>query len=174
MTQKETEYMENALQLRKEGAIRLQTPPFVKAQQKEIDGLLSQNVFKIVDINNVPQGERLFKSRFVDEIKRKDGVPYEKSRLVVQAHNDEGKTSVLTQSPTIQRASQRVILCVAAILTDRELYLRDISQAYVQSTTNLNRQFYIKPLKEIDLSTSNILQILRLLYGIPEAGTHWF
>ena len=71
--------MENALQLRKEGAIRLQTLPFVKAWQKEIDSLLSQNIFKIVDINNVPQGERLFKSRFVDEIKRKDGVPYEKS-----------------------------------------------------------------------------------------------
>ena len=38
----------------------------------------------------------------------------------------------------------------------------------------MNRQFYIKPLKEIDLGTGNILRILRPLYGVPEAGTHWF
>jgi hypothetical protein len=88
--------MENALRLRKEGVIRLQTLPFVEARQKEINGLLSQNVFKIVDINDVPREERLFKSRFVDEIKRRDSVLYKKSRLVVQAHNDTRKTSVLT------------------------------------------------------------------------------
>ena len=63
---------------------------------------------------------------------------------------------------------------MAMLLDDRDLYSRDISQAYVQSTTALNRRFYIKPPKEIDLGQGNVLKVLRPLYGVPEAGTHWF
>ena len=151
------------------------TPPFVESRQKEIEGLTNQDVFKIVGIADVPKGTRIFNSRFVDNVKDQGTTtPYEKSRLVVQAHNDKGKEEVLTQSPTIQRSSQRIILCIAAILDDRELCIRDISQAYVQSTTRLSRHFFIKPPREIDLGHDNVLKVLRPLYGVPEAGTHWF
>jgi len=45
----------------------------------------------------VPEGVRIFNSRFVDEVKNK-GTEKElkKSRLVVQAYNDEEKHIVLT------------------------------------------------------------------------------
>jgi hypothetical protein len=76
----------------------------------------------------MPSGTRLFNSRFVDEIKNKGtDKAFKKSRLVVQAYNDQEKELVLTQSPTIQRVSQRLILCLAAILPQAQLYLRDIS-----------------------------------------------
>ena len=59
-----------------------------------------------------------------------------------------------------------------------ELYLRDISQAYVQSTTTLNRDFYIKPPQELahefGLPGDSILKVIKPLYGVPEAGNHWF
>jgi hypothetical protein len=42
----------------------------------------------------------------VNEIKGKaTNAPFEKSRLVIQGYNDDGKEMILTQSPTIQRAS---------------------------------------------------------------------
>ena len=71
----------------------------------------------------------------MDEIKNPGtDKAFEKSRLVVQAYNDQGKELVLTQSPTIQRVSQRLILCIAAmklyddtLYDDIRLYLRDIS-----------------------------------------------
>ena len=148
--------------------------PFAVSRQKEIDGLLNQGVFQIVHIDDIPPNERLFGSRFVDTVKYKDGVPFEKSRLVVQAYHDSGKKQVLTQAPTIQRSSQRLILCLTASFPDRNLYIRDISQAYVQSKSYLNRRFYVKPPKELDLGNGNILRVLRPLYGVPEAGTHWF
>jgi hypothetical protein len=98
----------------------------------------------------VPQGIRIFNSRFVDEVKNKGtDKAFMKSRLVVQAYGDDEKRLVLTQSPTIQRISQRVILCIAAMKEESGLYLRDISQAYVQSTTALNRDFYINPPGEL-------------------------
>jgi hypothetical protein len=122
---------------------------FSASRQKEITGLLEKGVFKITKLMDVPQGVRLFNSRFVDEVKNAGtSKAFEKSRLVVQAYNDQGKELVLTQSPTIQRVSQRLILCIAA-MGHHKLYLRDISQAYVQSTTNLNREFYVRPPREL-------------------------
>lgn len=87
---------------------------------------------------------------------------------------------VLTQSPTIQRASQRLILCITALLQgeDMRLYSRDITQAYVQSTTKLNRDFYTRIPPELAeaLSVPNgtVVKVVRPLYGIPESGNHWF
>jgi hypothetical protein len=148
-------------------------PDFTLSRQKEVDGLLKKGVFEIV--KQAPQGVRLFNSRFVDDIKDKDTpTAYEKSRLVVQAYNDYGKLDILTESPTIQRSSQRLILCLAAILPNTKLYVRDISQAYVQSTTLLNRSFYMKPPANSALYGKGLLKVLRPLYGIPEAGTHWY
>ena len=77
---------------------------------------------------------------------------------------------MLTQSPTIQRASQRLIVCLAAIL-QRNLCVRDISQAYVQSTLVLSRAVYVKPPQGTNIG-DNILKVVRPLYSVPEAGTY--
>ena len=63
---------------------------------------------------------------------------------------------------------------MTAILNNKDLYIQDILQAYVQSVITLNRYFYIKLLKKINLGQGNVLKILRLLYSVPEAGIYWF
>src|SRR5437764_3151099 len=60
------------------------------------------------------------------------------------------------------------------LYSNTNLYLRDISQAYVQSTTNLNREFYVRPPQELEIDKDSILKVLKPLYGVPEAGNHWF
>jgi hypothetical protein len=158
-----------------------QSGRFTASRQKEVTGLLEKGVFKLVNRNDVPEGTRIFNSRFVDQVKFKGtDQAYEKSRIVVQAYNDQGKEQVLTQSPTIQRTSQRLMICLAAMLRDEEteLYLRDITQAYTQSKSKLNRVFYIHPPPELtaQLGMNNdvILQVVKPLYGVPESGNHWF
>jgi Reverse transcriptase (RNA-dependent DNA polymerase) len=99
---------------------------------------------------------------------------YEKSRLVIQAYNDAGKHSILTESPTIQRASFRLMLALAATYTDLDVCFRDIKQAYVQSETALVREFYATPPKKVDLPRNTVLKVIKPLYGIPEAGNHWY
>ena len=88
------------------------------------------------------------------------------------------RTFVLTQSPTIQRVSQRLIICLAAVLPNTKLYLRDVTQAYVQSNISLNRESYIRPPHELATLLGPpkdcILKVLKPLYGVPEAGNHWF
>jgi hypothetical protein len=180
MTRKEQADMELSLKLRKDGVITTPGGPFEKSQQQEIDGLVARGVFEFVQYDpNKHSGIRIFNSRLVNEVKGKTtNTPFEKSRLVVQAYNDEGKELILTQSPTIQRASQRVIIAIAPSLAKLgiKLFLRDITQAYIQSTTTLNRLILANLPKEMrhQYPPGTIMIVRKPLYGIPEAGTHWW
>jgi hypothetical protein len=155
-------------------------PSFVKSRRKEIDGLLTKGAFELAHESEVPVGTRIFGSRFVDKVKNSGTAKaFEKSRLVVQAYNDQGKDLILTQSPAVQRVSQRIILALAMTLHDKNkkrlgLYLHDISQTYVQSRTPLARDFFARPPPELGLETGTILKIVRPFYELPEAGNYWF
>ena len=105
---------------------------------------MEKGTFEIA--TDIPQDTRIFKARFIDEIKNTGtNKAFEKSRLVVQAYNDDKKSLVLIQLLTIQYVSQRIILVITLIIATNEvsLNIRDISQAYIQSATLLNHIFYI-------------------------------
>ena len=70
----------------------------------------------------------------VREVKGVTGKPYEKSRLVIQGHSDEGKESILTQSSTIQRVSQRLIVAIAASMGKMSLELDKVQAGDTQRT----------------------------------------
>ncbi|PXF44445.1 hypothetical protein BWQ96_05815 [Gracilariopsis chorda] len=63
---------------------------------------------------------------------------------------------------------------MAATRTDTEVYARDITEAYVQSRSCLERKIFLKPPSEMKLPDQKILLALKPLYGQPEAGQHWF
>ena len=57
--------------------------------------MLEKGVFEVA--TTVPEGTRIFNSRFVDEVKNKGtDKALNKSRLVVQAYHDQEKHTVLT------------------------------------------------------------------------------
>jgi hypothetical protein len=147
---------------------------FAESRRKEINDLLKRQVFEIITISEVLKNVRIFNSRFVDEIKHSD-IPqaYEKPRLMIQTYNDHEKTLMLTQALIIQRMSQRIILVIAAS-TNHHLYLRNITQTYIQSKSPLNRMFFIRsPLDlDIDLSDDAILRIIKPLYDVSKAKAH--
>jgi hypothetical protein len=118
MTSKEQANMELSMKLQQEGIITTPGKPFEKSQQQEIKGLIANRVFEFIKYNlDKHSGTRIFNSRLINEVKGKvTSTPYEKSRLVIQAYNDEGKESILTQSLTIQQASQRLIIAIAPSL----------------------------------------------------------
>jgi len=180
MTAKEKADFELAKQLRKEGRITTPGAPFQASDKQEIDGLIARGVFKFEKYDPTKFNEvRIFKSRMVNEIKGKaTDAPFEKSRLVIQGYNDDGKEVILTQSPTIQRASQRVIVALAPSLIKNGMavYLRDITQAYTQSETHLQRLIlaYLPEQIRHQYPEDTIMVVLKPLYGIAEAGTHWW
>ncbi len=146
---------------------------FDSSRKKELLGLAEKGTFSIVPASTA-EGHRIFGSRFVDTVKN-EGTPdaFEKSRLVVQAFNDN-KHGFLTHSPTVQRSSQRLLLAVHAMDPSLQIFTRDVTQAYTQSSTRINRPIFVRAPPELGLSDDKILQINSPFYGIPEAGVHWF
>ncbi|XMA09892.1 hypothetical protein WAI453_002683 [Rhynchosporium graminicola] len=172
--------LELSKKLRQEGVITTPGEPFQASDQQEIEGLLAQGVFEFVQYDHDKHaGTRIFDARFVRSIKGKSTpAPFEKSRIVIQAYNDEGKQEILTQSPTIQRPSQKIIMSLAPSLEKRGalIYLRDITQAYTQSNSLLKRLILARIPKELRhlYPPGTLMVVLKALYGIPEAGTHWW
>ncbi len=150
---------------------------FAASRQKEINDLIEKSVFQSVNKNDVSCDVRLFNSGFVNEIKHFEiDKAFEKSRLVIQTFNDQNKNLILIQSSTIQRVSQRLIICLIAVLSNMNLHLRNITSTYVQSITSLNRDFFVhssvKLIKHLDIDSHSILKIVKSLYDVLEANNH--
>ena len=151
--------------------------PYVKSRKKEMIGLIEKRIFIFVNKKKMSERMRIFNSRFVNEMKNVDtNSTFEKSCLMMQAYNDSIKHFVLTQSPTIQRVSQRLILCFAAIVLSTKLYFKNVTQAYVQFNIKLNRDFYIKAPYELTsmlrIENGSIIKIMKSLYEVFEVGNH--
>ena len=115
LSQKENRDREFTLELREKGIITAPENPFILSRRKEMDGLMVPGFYELVCRDDEElRDKRIFGSRMVDEVKGKEtSMPYEKSRLVIQVYSDHGKKEILTQSPTIQRVSQRIIVAMA-------------------------------------------------------------
>jgi hypothetical protein len=153
-------------------------PSFTASRAKEIAELLEKEIFEPINKGDVSIDVRIFSSRFVDEIKHSDiEKAFEKSRLVMQAFKNQNKTLVLTQSSTIQRISQRLILCLTVTFyLEMNVYLRNITQVYVDSTISLNRDFYVQSstelIKLMRISADCILKVIKSLYEMSEIENH--
>jgi hypothetical protein len=160
-----------------DSVVHIALSQFAAFRQKEINDLIEKNVFRSINKDDVSSDVRIFNFRFVNEIKHFDiDKAFEKSRLVVQTFNDQNKDLVLTQSSTIQRISQRLIVCLIVVFSEMNLYLRNITQTYVQSVTSLNRDFFVRSsvelIKHLDIDTNSILKIVKSLYDVLEADNH--
>ena len=150
---------------------------FDEAIKLELSGLMEKGVFEEV---RVPVQDRrklnILKSRFVLALKD-PGTPTEKkkARLVVQAmpHADRDRPNLFTYSPTVSKASFRLLLSLAAS-KGFDVHLRDISQAYVCSEFSLIRDAYIVPPKSLGLPSNVLWKLKKPLYGLPESGLLWY
>lgn len=58
--------------------------------------------------------------------------------------------------------------------TCRNEFSRDVTIAYVISTTKLERPVQIQAPKEMGLYYDICLPVVKTLYGMPESGLHWY
>ena len=136
--------------------------------------MINDGTFIPVKASTLEPNTRIFGSRFVDELKKVGDDLRKKSRLIAQNYADEGAATIPTKAPTVQRFSQRIALSIAASISHMNTYTRDITQAYIQSQTQLERDVYIKAPDELGLDEDYVLKVVKPLYGIPESGLHWY
>ncbi|EED12075.1 hypothetical protein TSTA_001460 [Talaromyces stipitatus ATCC 10500] len=167
ISKKERDDLELAVKLRREGKITTNGAPFELSGKTEIDSLIANGTFKILHHANMDlRGIRIFNSRLINKIKGKNEIPYKKSRL----------DKILTQAPTIQRASQCLLVSLIPTLIEMGMVveIRDITQAYTQAKTKLERLIIANLPIEMQnkYPPDSLLLVEGPLYGIPEAGAH--
>lgn len=104
-----------------------------------MQGLLDNGTFTETKTSQIPEGTRIFGSRFIDELKSTEKGYRKKKRHVDQNYLDAGAAGIAMKEPTVQRLSQRLILSLAASMPDIEVFTRHITQAYIQSGSTLER-----------------------------------
>lgn len=144
------------------------------SRMAELKGLVDDGTFRPVKLTTLKKDQRIFGSRFVDDLKRVGESLKRKSRLVAQNYSDDEATCIPTKAPTVQRFTQRLAMALASSLPGTTTYTRDVTQAYIQSKTNLEREVYIRAPKELGLPADYVLKVEKPLYGIPESGLHWY
>lgn len=153
---------------------------FGDAIKEEVDGLFAKGVFLETSRKNFTPEQlksmTIMKSKLVLAFKE-PGTREEKkkARLVVQAigSKDKDKNMLITYSPTVSRASVRLMLAIA-MRKNLEIFLRDISQAYVSASGKLLRDVYVVPPTELQTDEDILWKVERPLYGLPESGMLWF
>lgn len=156
---------------------RIKDADFVKAKQKEIDGLQRRNIWDVIDANVLGKNANILGGRFVYTLKNY-GTPNEaaKARYVAQGFGDKDKPYIVHDTATLRASSVRIVLSTAAT-HDFKLFSHDVNQAYLQSKYKLTREVYIRPKKEdlhlFDLNDGQVLKLKMPLYGVCDAGDYW-
>lgn len=67
-----------------------------------------------------------------------------------------------------------MLLAHCAMDDHLNFFARDASQAFAQSETPTQKPIFACPPKFLDILINTLLQVDLPLYGLPEAGLHWY
>lgn len=146
---------------------------FNEAKVKEINGLIERGTWKIVCKDDVPTNANILGGRFVLTIKN-TGTDQElyKARFVVQGYRDKLNTSLVHDATTCRPQSARLLIGLAAIF-GFTVFSTDVTQAYLQSNQELQREVFLNAPPELHLNHDQLLKLLKPLYGLPDSGDYW-
>ena len=83
------------------------------------------------------------------------------------------KLYIVHNAHTLQPTSAQLIAGLAATLSFK-LWSTDIKQAYLQATEPQQRRVFINnPAPKFELERKECFELLRLLYGLADAGDLW-
>ena len=138
---------------------------FLAEKSDEMQKWRDMDVYE--EVKNV--GQPWISSRWVLTEKMKGGAMVRKARLCVRGC-EEDQSQMKTDSPTCQKESLRLLLCVLAS-KQWTLHSMDIKSAYLQGMP-LTREVYMMPPKEAD--TQNLWCLKKCPYRLADAGRRWY
>lgn len=125
-----------------------------------------------VDENSIPRNSNIISSHVVYKVKtEEEGHHRLKARICPHGNRDHLKDDVRKDSATAQFHVIRLLLAIATTLHFL-LGVIDISGAYMQSGP-IKREIYVRPPRKWRTTRGHIWKLLKLPYGITEAGRQW-
>ena len=141
---------------------------FKEAKEIELQRWVDMEVFE--ETPDTGQQPRVT-SRWVLTEKLKGGEIVCKARLVARGFQ-ETNNEIETDSPTCQKDSLRLILCIITA-NKWQINSMDIKCAFLQGLP-LERELYLVPPKDINIKGTAIWRLKKCPYGLADAGRKWY
>lgn len=125
-----------------------------------------------VDERDVPRDANVVGSHMIYKVKSEENERKRlKGRLCPHGNHDDLKGKIRSDSATAQWEVIRLLLSLVVIL---RFFIGcvDIKGAYLQSGS-ITRLLYVRPPRECGGMRGKLWKLLKLPYGIPEAGRQW-
>lgn len=149
-------------------------PPWVtyKAITNEHDNNWTDAYYEVEE-NSIPPNANVITSHVIYKVKTDEqGKHTMKARICPHGNKDTMKDDIRKDSATAQYDAIRLLLSLTTFLSFR-LGAADISGAYMQSGP-IKRDIYVRPPREwAPKSRGSIWKLLKLPYGVSEAGRQW-
>lgn len=131
-----------------------------------------QGVYQPVLQAEVPRSANAISSHVSYKVKvNEDGTLKLKARICPHGIRDKDKDGILKDSAAAQFLVIRFMLSLSALMGLRVVTI-DISAAHLHSSP-IRREIFVFPLKEHRGKRGTICKLLKLQYGIAEAGRQW-
>ena len=139
---------------------------FEDARMKELENWRKMKVYEVVE----DQGQPAISVRWVYKEKVDESGSMKKARLVARGY-EELNDNILTDSPTCNKDSLRVVI---SIIASKEWAVNslDIKAAFLQGK-ELDREIYLKPPKEAK-DKGKLWKLHRCVYGLNDASRYWY
>lgn len=131
-----------------------------------------KNAYVEVQDKTVPRDANVISSHVIYKVKtEEDGARRLKARIVPHGNHDSEKEEIRKDSSNAQLFVVRLLLSLVTFL-DFRIATADITGAYLQSGP-IKRDIYVRPPRDWGCDRSILWKLLKLPYGIVEAGRQW-
>ena len=141
-------------------------PLWYEAMMKEYNGLLSKEVFEMVDVESVPKGTTILRPLWCFEVKR-DGT--RKARMVAQGNTQPDGDYYAPTAPTL---IVRLMLAIAAYF-GYVIRTCDIKQAFLNASLQEEEVEYMYCPYGFPHKKGQVLKLKKALYGLRQAPLRW-
>ncbi len=137
------------------------SPECMQAKFDELNKLIAFDTYKVVE----DKGQDRITTTWVLTEKGSEV----RARLTARGFQEE--TDFPTDSPTVQKASIRLLAAIAA--TNKwTIHTTDISSAFLQGS-QMDRDVFVKPPKEAN-QEGKLWKLIKCLYGLKDASRKWY
>lgn len=131
-----------------------------------------QEAYDLVPIDSLPPDANVIASHVVFNVKdNPDGTLRLKARLVLHGNRDKDRFKVRRDSASAELFIVRLLLSIASML-GFTIATADVKGAYMQSG-EINRDIFVRTFEPVSSPRGMLWKLLRLPYGIVEAGRQW-